>query len=224
MATKNAPLISRPLLLAKPTEADGQLGGHVKSGIPIPRGKRTGKPMALVSAIPLAPGSDKLVVTFLDRSDPVETFDNMPHEGDNAVVIAPKTQVNLSIIKGVNPGDWRGMKVKFGDPIQEPTDLDVDPTGMDLEASDAWVDLVDELGVDCSKMGGYPIWANVPLDIDGLVGKPMRFHHRLTGDLVNFGLGDGGVIYVFVDEAGETGAICWQEAGGGKEKTYHHYE
>ena len=39
----------------KPLEAIGQLGGHVKAGIEIPQGRHTGKPMALVSALPLHP-------------------------------------------------------------------------------------------------------------------------------------------------------------------------
>ena len=201
-------------------EADGQIGGHVKSGCETPIGRRTGQPMALVSALPLEPGSDRMVVTFLDRSSPVETFDNMPHEGDNAVLIMPREEVKLSAVKGVNPGDWRGAKVAFGEEMEEPVDLDVDPSGLDLEASDAWVDMVDEIGCDCSKWGGYPLWANAPLDIDGLVGKPMRFHHRITGDLVDLGLGDGGVVYVFVAVDGSCGAVCWQESGGGAERSY----
>ena len=102
---------SRPLTrAAKPLEAIGQLGGHVKAGIEIPLGRRTGKPMALVSALPLADDSDLMVLTFLDRSDPVETFDNQPHEGDNAVFIVPKEQVKLSIVKGVCPGTGGGKR------------------------------------------------------------------------------------------------------------------
>jgi hypothetical protein len=207
-------MISRPLVRApNPTLAVGQLGGHVKRGFPHPRGQRTGKTMALVSALPLADDSDKLVLSFMDRSDPYESFDNLPHKGDNAVVIVPKAEVFLSVINGVCPGDWKGLKVAYGEEIDEPVDLDVDPTGLDLDASDRWVDLVDELGCDCSKVGGYPLWANAPLDVDALMGKPLRFHHRLTSDLVDFKLGDGGVIYVFVgEEGGDRGALCWQQA------------
>lgn len=217
---------SHPIIRAKkPLEAVGQLGGHVKRGIDTPRGQRTGAAMALVSALPLAPGSDKLVLAFMDRSDPVETFDYKPGSGDNAVLVVPAASVHLSVIKGVCPGDWRGVKVELGLTIEEPVDLDVDPTGLDLEASDAWVDLVDELGVDCSKMGGYPLWANAPIDVDAAVGRPQRFHHRLCGDVVDYELANGGgVIYVFVDEDGESGCLCWQQAGGGGEKTYGHYE
>ncbi|MDA3961034.1 MAG: hypothetical protein PF961_09605 [Planctomycetota bacterium] len=219
-------MISRTLVRAKkPLEAIGQLAGHVKSGIEIPKGARTTKPMALVSALPFAPDSDKLVLVFLDRSDPVETFDYKPGSGDNAVVIAPRSEVSLSIIKGVSLGDWRGMKVDWGDEIEEPVDLDVDPTGLDLDRSDAWVDMVDELGCDCTKVGGYPLWSNAPVDVDAAMGKPMRFHHRLTNDIVEWNLGEGGaVIYVFVDEAGEEGCVLWQETGGGSEQTYHHYQ
>ena len=217
---------SRTLVRAKkPLEAIGQLGGHVKSGVEIPRGARTDKPMALVSALPLDEGSDQLVLVFLDRADPVETFDNKPGSGDNAVLIVPRDEISLSIIKGVSLGDWRGMKVDWGQTIDEPVDLDVDPTGLDLEASDAWVDLVDELGCDCTKVGGYPLWANAPIDIEAAMGRPMRFHHRLTNDLVEWNLGEGGaVIYVFVDEDGSGGCVCWQETGGGAEQTYHHYQ
>lgn len=216
---------SRPLTrAAKPLEAIGQLGGHVKAGIEIPLGRRTGKPMALVSALPFADDSDLMVLTFLDRSDPVETFDNQPHEGDNAVFIVPKDEVKLSIVKGVCPGDWRGQKVDFGPQIEEPLDLDVDPTGMDVDASDAWVDLVDDLGCDCSKVGGYPVWANAPVDVGHLMGKEMVFHHRLTSDVVDYNLGDGaGVIFVFVTPDGSEGAILWQVSGGGAETTYSHY-
>ena len=205
---------SRPLIRApNPTQSIGQLGGHVKRGFPHPRGKRTGKTMALVSALPLADDSDLMVLAFMDRSDPYESFDNMPHKGDNAVVLVPKSEVFLSVIHGVCPGDWKGTRVVFGDEIEEPVDLDVDPTGLDMEASDAWVDMVDELGCDCSKVGGFPLWANAPLDIDDLVGRPQRFHHRLTADLVDYKLGDAGVIYVFVDEdGGDKGSLCWQQA------------
>ena len=85
MAKSNNKLISRTLVRApNPTLAIGQLGGHVKRGITHPRGKRTGKSMALISALPLAPGSDRMVLTFLDRSDPAESFDYLPHKGDNA--------------------------------------------------------------------------------------------------------------------------------------------
>lgn len=204
---------SYPLLRApNPQLAIGQLGGHVKMGVKHPKGRRTGKTMALVSALPLAPGSDRMVLSFMDRSDPGETFDNEPHQGDNAVIIAPKSSVHLSIINGVNPGDWKGVKVVLGDAIEEPVDLDIDPTGLDLKASDAWVDLVDELAVDRSKLGGFPLWANAPVEVDRLVGRPQVFHHRLTGDLVDFKLGDGGVVYVFVDAEGDAGSICWQQA------------
>ena len=58
-----------------PQLAIGQIGGHVKMGYKHPKGKRTGAVMALVSALPLAPGSDMLVLAFMDRSDPNETFD-----------------------------------------------------------------------------------------------------------------------------------------------------
>jgi hypothetical protein len=204
---------SYPLVRApSPQLAVGQIGGHVKMGVKHPKGRRTGKTMALVSAMPLAPGSDRLVLAFMDRSDPSETFDNDPHQGDNAVIIVPKPGVHTSSINGVNPGDWKGVKVALGDPIAEPVDLDIDATGLDLKASDAWVDLVDELGVDCSKLGGYPLWANGPIDVDRLVGRPQVFHHRITGDLVDLKLGDGGVVYVFVDAEGESGSILWQQA------------
>lgn len=217
-------LISRPIVRApKPLAAIGQVGGHVKRGVEIPVGRRTGLPMALASALPLSEDSDQMVLAFLDRSDPVETFDNKPGSGDNAVLIVPKDSVKLSIIKGVSHGDVRGVKVQYGEPIEEPVDLDIDPTGLDLEASDAWVDMVDDLGCDCSKVGGYPLWQNVPLDMDHEVGRPQRFHHRITADLTDFELGDGYVIYVFVDEDGDSGSICWQVAGGGSETTYSHY-
>jgi len=206
-------LVSHPIIRApNPKLAIGQFGGHVKMGVETPRGQRTKNRMALVSALPLAPGSDKMVLSFLDRSDPRETFDAHPGKGDNAVIVVPAAQVHVSIINGVNPGDCKGVKVMLGPEIREPVDLDVDQTGLDVDASDAWVDLVDELGVDCSKYDGYPLWANAPLDIDRLTGRSMRFHHRITGDLVDFGIGDGAVIYVFVDEDGSGGAICWQQA------------
>lgn len=220
-------MISRPLVRSpKPLEAIGQIGGHVKSGFSHPQGQRTGKPMALVSALPLADGDDRLVLAFLDRTDPLETFDDRPGSGDNAVAIVPRSSVGLSIVKGVCEGDWRGCKVQYGPEVEEPTDLDVDPTGLDINASDAWVDLVDELGVDGSKIGGYPIWQVKPLDIDAEMGGKYRFHHRLTSDLVDFDadMGEGVVIYVFVAEDESGGAICWQRSGGGEERTYSHYQ
>ena len=218
-------LTSRTLVRAnKPLEAIGQLGGHVKSGVETPVGDRTGARMALISAIPLAPDSDQMVLTFLDRSSPVDSFDMKPCSGDNAVIIAPREEVKLSIIKGVCPGDWRGLKLIYGEEIEEPVDLDVDPTGLDLDASDAWVDMVDDLGVDCSKQGGYPLWQNAPMDVEEAYGNNLVFHHRLTGDLIDFGLGDGGVVYVFVDTLGKGGCVCWQESGGGAEQIYHHYQ
>ena len=171
-----------------------------------------------------AEGDDRIVLTFLDRSDPVETFDREPASGDNAVIIVPRDQVGISIVKGVCPGDWRGVKLDWGEQLEEPVDLDIDPTGLDMDASDAWVDMVDEIGCDCTKVGGYPVWQNAPLDIDGVMDRPMRFHHRIAGDIIDLGLGDGGVVYVFVDEDGETGCVCWQQAGGGSEQTYHHYQ
>ncbi len=195
-----------------PQLAVGQLGGHVKRGYAHPKGQRTGKTMALVSAVPLAIGSDKMVLAFMDRSDPAETFDYLPHKGDNAVVVVAKDALSLSVINGVCPGDWKGAKIAIGAQIDEPIDLDVDPTGLDLAASDQWVDLVDELGCDCSKLGGFPLWANAPMDVEKLVGRPQRFHHRLSGDVVDFKLGDGGVIYVFLDEDGTSGSLCWQQA------------
>ncbi len=206
-------MLSHPLLRApNPLHAIGQIGGHVKRGIKHPRGQRTGKTMALVSALPLEPGSDKMVLAFMDRSEPSESFDYLPHKGDNLVVVAPRDEVHLSVINGVCPGDWKGMKIALGDAIEEPVDLDVDPTGLDLAASDRWVDLVDELGCDCSKLGGFPLWANAPVDVERLVGRKQRFHHRLTADLIDFKLGDGGVVYVFVDEDGTGGSLCWQQA------------
>lgn len=196
-----------------PKLAVGQIGGHIKRGYAHPKGKRTGATMALVSALPLAPGSDKMVLSFMDRSDPTESFDYKPGSGDNHVAIVPAAEVFLSVINGVCPGDWKGAKVMFGDEITEPVDLDVDPTALDVAASDAWVDLVDELGCDCTKLGGYPLWANEPLDIDRVMKREMSFHHRIAGDLVDLKLGEGGVVYVFVDKDGSGGALCWQQAG-----------
>src|SRR3569623_474230 len=90
---------SHPLVRApNPQLAVRQLGGHVKRGFATPKGKRTGKAMALVSALPLAPGSDKMVLAYMDRSDPSETFDREPHKGDNLVVVVPKDEVHLSVI------------------------------------------------------------------------------------------------------------------------------
>jgi hypothetical protein len=195
-----------------PKLAVGQIGGHVKRGFAHPKGKRTGATMALVSALPLAPGSDRMVLSFMDRSDPRETFDYKPGSGDNLVAIMPAAEVHLSIINGVCPGDWKGAKVMFGEAMEEPLDLDVDPTALDVAASDAWVDMVDEIGCDCTKVGGYPLWANEPLDLDHLMKRPMRFHHRIAGDLVDMKLGDGGVVYVFIDADGDGGALCWQQA------------
>jgi len=206
-------MISHPLVRApNPPLAIGQIGGHVKMGFKHPRGQRTGKTMALVSALPLAQDSDRMVLAFMDRSDSHETFDYLPHKGDNAVVIVPKLGLGLSVINGVCPGDWKGLKVMFGEPIDEPVDLDIDHTGLDVAASDAWVDLVDELGCDCTKVGGYPLWANGPMEIDDLVGREQIFHHRIAGDLVDMKLGDGGVVYVFVDKEGDKGSLCWQQA------------
>lgn len=213
MSSSNKSLVSRTLMRASnPTLAIGQLGGHVKRGVDHPRGKRTGKTMALVSALPLADDDTRMVLTFLDRSDPAESFDYLPHKGDNAVLIVPKAEVHLSIVNGVCPGDVKGMKVQFDKTIIEPVDLDVDQTGMDVTASDKWVDLVDELGCDCTKVGGYPLWANEPVDVEKLTQTSLVFHHRLTADLVDFKLGDGGVIYVFTTPDGSAGAVCWQQA------------
>src|SRR5689334_16976944 len=109
-------MISHRLTRApNPQLAIGQLGGHVKMGFKHPRGKRTGKTMALVSALPLSPGSDRMVLAFMDRSDPAESFDYLPHKGDNLVVIVPKTGLGLSVINGVCPGDWKGVKVMLSD-------------------------------------------------------------------------------------------------------------
>lgn len=212
MSSSSKQLTSRTLVRApNPTLAIGQLGGHVKRGVEHPRGKRTGKTMALVSALPLADDSEMLVLTFLDRSDPVYSFDYLPHKGDNAVLIVPRVEVHLSIVNGVCPGDWKGMKVQYGKTIIEPTDLDVDHTGLGVAESDQWVDLVDELGCDCSKVGGYPLWANEPLDVDKMTEKSLVFHHRLTADLIDFKLGDGGVIFVFTAPGDDVGAVCWQQ-------------
>jgi hypothetical protein len=206
-------MISRPLIRApNPLLAVGQIGGHVKRGFATPIGQRTRKKMALVSALPLEPGSDRIVLAYMDRSSPGETFEDQPHKGDNLVVVVPKSEVHLSAVGGVCPGDWKGVKVMLGDEITEPVDLDVDPTGLDVAASDRWVDLADELGCDCSKLGGYPLWANAPIDVERLVGRKQRFHHRIAGDVVDLKLGDGGVVYVFVDEDGAGGSLCWQQA------------
>ena len=204
---------SYPLKKAgNPLTAIGQVGGHIKRGIAHPIGPKTNKAMMLVSALPLRPDSDRMVLAFMDRSSPGETFDEQPHKGDNVVMIVPKAEVHLSIVNGVCLGDVKGVKVVLGDPVEEPTDLDVDNTGMDMQASDAWVDLVDELGVDCTKLGGYPLWANAPIDVEKLCKRPLRFHHRITSDLTDFKLGDGGVIFVFVNEDESGGALCWQQA------------
>lgn len=206
-------MLSRPLVrTADPRQAIGQLGGHVKRGVKHPVGRRTGKAMALVSALPFAPEDERLVLSFMDRSDPGLTFDHLPNRGDNAVLVVPRAEVHLSVINGVCPGDWKGIKVAFGEPIEEPVDLDVDPTGMDVAASDRWVDLADDLGVDCSKVGGYPLWANAPLDVDRLAGRRQQFHHRITSDLIDLRLGDGGVVFVFVDPDGSGGSLLWQQA------------
>ena len=211
--TQSAPRISYPLTrAANPLLGVGQLGGHVKRGFLTPKGKRTGRAMALVSALPLAPGSDRMVLAYMDRSSPPETFDNEPHQGDNLVVIVPKDTIHLSVIHGVNPGDWKGVKVALGPEVIEPAILGLDPTGLDLAASDAWLEMVDELGVDGSKIGGFPLWPNAPVEVDRLVGRPQVFHHRLTADLVDYKLGDGGVVYVFVDADGDRGSLCWQQA------------
>jgi hypothetical protein len=102
--------------------------------------------------------------------------------------------------------------VCYGAAINEPVDLDVDPTGLDVAASDAWVDMVDELGCDCTKSGGFPLWANAPIDVEGLCGRPLTFHHRIAGDLVDLKLGDGGVVFVFVNPDNSGGALCWQQS------------
>jgi hypothetical protein len=213
MSSSSKSLTSRVLTRApNPTLAIGQLGGHVKRGVAHPRGRRTGKTMALVSALPFDDSDGRMVLTFMDRSDPAESFDYLPHKGDNAVLIVPKSEVHLSIVNGVCPGDWKGVKVQYGPRVEEPTDLDVDPTGLGVAESDAWVDLVDELGVDCSKVGGYPLWANEPLDVEKMTQRSLVFHHRLTSDLIDYKLGDGGVIYVFTTMDGAEGCVCWQQA------------
>lgn len=205
-------------------KAIGQLGGHVKMGVKHPVGARTKCPMALVSAVPLAPGSDRMVLAFLDRSHPEDTFDYKPESGDNAVIVAEIKSLGLSMLKGVCPGDWRGLKLDWGEEIEEPLDLDVDPIGLSLKESDAWIDQVDELGVDCTKWGGFPLWVRERLDLEKLCGRPVRFHHRIAGDLIDLGLGDGGVVMVFVYEDESGGCLVWQEAGGGKERHYYHYQ
>jgi hypothetical protein len=207
-------MLSRPIQRATdPLTAIGQIGGHVKRGVKHPRGQRTGKVMALVSALPLADGSDRLVLAFIDRSDPSSTFDNQPHKGDNAVIIAARAEVHLSVINGVCPGDWKGIKVALGDGIEEPAELDLDPSGLDGAGNDRWIDLVEKLGVDCSKVGGYPLWANGEIEVARLVGRPQRFHHRITTDIIDLKLGDGGVVFVFVDPEGDGGSLLWQQAG-----------
>jgi hypothetical protein len=206
--TTSHPLIRAP----SPAAAVGQLGGHVKMGMKHPRGRRTNKPMALVSALPLEPGSDRLVLSFIDRTDPHETFDRQPHQGDNQVLIVPKAQIGLSTINGVCIGDFKGVKVAFGPAIEEPPELDADPTSLDLATSDRWFELVEELACDCSKLGGYALWPGEPVDVAKLMGRPQRFHHRIATDLINFKLGDGGVIIVHVDVDGDGGSLCWQES------------
>ena len=57
----------RLLRAPNPKLAVAQIGGHVKMGYAHPRGKRTKATMALVSAMPLAPGSDMMVLSFMDR-------------------------------------------------------------------------------------------------------------------------------------------------------------
>jgi len=214
MPAMSSELTSHRIVRApNPKLAVGQIGGHIKMGFPHPKGKRTGATMALVSAMPLAPGSDRMVLAFMDRSDPPETFDYKPGSGDNLVAIVPAKEIGLSIINGVCPGDWKGAKIMFSEAMQEPLDLDIDPTALDMAASDEWVDLVDELGCDCTKLGGYPLWANEPLDIDRIMKREMIFHHRIAGDLIDLKLGDGGVVYIFVDKDGSGGALCWQQAG-----------
>lgn len=214
MTAMSSELASHRIVRApNPKLAVGQIGGHVKMGYAHPKGKRTGATMALVSAMPLAPGSDRLVLAFMDRSDPAESFDYKPGSGDNHVAIVAAKDVSLSIINGVCPGDWKGAKIMLGAAMAEPVDLDVDPTALDMAASDAWVDMVDEIGCDCTKLGGYPLWANEPLDIDRIMKREMAFHHRIAGDIIDLKLGEGGVVYVFVDKDGNGGALCWQQAG-----------
>ena len=206
-------LVSHRIIRAlTPKDALGQLGGHIKRGCAHPVNPRTGKTMALVSALPLSADSDKMVLSFMDRSDSSETFDAHPAKGDNAVLIVPRAEVHTSSLNGVCAGDWKGLKVAFGEAMEEPMDLDIDPTGLDLKESDRWVDLVDEIGCDCTKLGGYPLWTNAPIEVEELTGKKLRFHHRIAGDLVDLKLGDGGVVYVFVEIDGNGGALCWQQA------------
>ncbi len=72
-------MISRPLVRASgPVQAIGQIGGHVKRGVKHPHGRRTGKAMALISAVPLAEGSDRLVLAFIDRSIPARPSTSIP--------------------------------------------------------------------------------------------------------------------------------------------------
>jgi hypothetical protein len=205
-------MISHRIVRApNPALALGQLGGHIKRGFKHPIGPRTKKPMALVSALPLHLASDKMVLSFMDRSDPTASYDNQPHKGDNAVVIVPKAEIHLSVISGVCPGDWKGVKIAFGEAIDEPEELDIDPTGLNIADSDRLMDQVEELGCDCSKLGGYPLWTKKIVDVDLLMGRRESFHHRLTADVVDFKLGDGGVVFVFVDAEGEAGALLWQQ-------------
>jgi hypothetical protein len=203
--------------------AVGQIGGHIARGFAHPKGQRTGKPMALVSALPLEPGSDRMVLAFMDRSDPVETYDNRPGSGDNAVVVVNKSEVFTSIVRGVCVGDIRGVKVELGDELKEPEDVNTDPTALTMAEYDNWLELVDENGLDCSKLGGYPIWTARPEDVEKAAGKKQIFHHRISADLIDFKLGEGAVIYVFLDEDKQAGTLCWIRSGGGAETTYSHY-
>ena len=52
------------------------------------------------------------------------------------------------------------------------------------------------------------------------MGKPMRFHHRITSDVIDLDLAEGYVVYVFVAEDGSDGCVLWQRSGGGAESTY----
>ncbi len=72
--------------------------------------------------------------------------------------------------------------------------------------------MTDELGADCSKVGGYPLWVSAPVEIDRLVGRPQVFHHRITSDIIDLKLSDGGVVFVFVDPDGTGGSLLWQQA------------
>ena len=101
-------MISRPLIRASNSSlAIGQIGGHVKRGVKHPRGQRTGKTMALVSALPLMDDSELLVLSFMDRSDPHESFDNLPHKGDNAVTaIQFHVLIVSALTKKVNHRRW----------------------------------------------------------------------------------------------------------------------